>query len=354
MTSQREPQERKTHPTSGGRQPQRAWRLIPLGGLLVAAGLLLVVAVLDSRRPAPDRETPPRPTGTVAPLASPPEVTLKIEPLRTATAGDNLVADSLAVLRAQLFQLCWVAYAPTNYDPEQGIVPPAESIRADLQTLRAAGFTGLVTYGADLPIHPLAREAGFQGLILGVWDPTSPDELGKAAATAHDDVVLGYVVGNEGLDGRYDYAALQTALAELRRQTGKPVSTTEQWEDYADARLLDMGDWLFPNVHPYWHGITDPPQAVAWTVERYQELARQTSKPVVFKEVGLPSGGDPVVSEAAQQTYYQLLAASPVAFVAFEAYDQPWKQWAPVEPHWGLFRPDRSPKPAAAVACRSR
>jgi hypothetical protein len=38
-----------------------------------------------------------------------------------------------------------------------------------------------------------------------------------------------------------------------------------------------------------------------------------------------------------------------VRFVYFEAFDQPWKTHLPIEPHWGLFRSDRSPKALAAT-----
>ncbi|HID61128.1 MAG TPA: hypothetical protein EYP49_00050, partial [Anaerolineae bacterium] len=120
-----------------------------------------------------------------------------------------------------------------------------------------------------------------------------------------------------------------------------------------NPQVMNLGDWVFPNVHPYWHGITDPSQAVAWTEERFRELDAQTDKLVVFKEVGLPTGGDDQVNEAKQAEYYRLLQDTSVAFVYFEAFDQPWKDWAPVEPHWGLFRRDRSPKPVVQYVCRA-
>src|SRR5205823_9481233 len=37
-----------------------------------------------------------------------------------------------------------------------------------------------------------------------------------------------------------------------------------------------------------------------------------------------------------------------VRFVYFEAFDQPWKTHLPVEPHWGIFRSDRTPKVLAS------
>lgn len=108
-----------------------------------------------------------------------------------------------------------------------------------------------------------------------------------------------------------------------------------------------VGDWVCPNAHAYFQNITDPQLAVRWTVERYQEIASKTSKPVLFKEVGLPTAGNAKLSEQKQAEYYRLLQQTDVRFVYFEAYDQPWKDHLPIEPHWGLFRSssDRSPKP---------
>jgi hypothetical protein len=77
-------------------------------------------------------------------------------------------------LETRLYNIRWVAYAPTNFNPTAAppILPSDDSIRADLEVLKAAGFTGLVTYGAHLAVTPrIAEEAGFQGLLLGVWDP---------------------------------------------------------------------------------------------------------------------------------------------------------------------------------------
>jgi exo-beta-1,3-glucanase (GH17 family) len=245
-----------------------------------------------------------------------------------------------------LFSIRWIAYAPTNWNPVKGIQPSEASLRADLKTLHDAGFTGLVTYGADLPAIPrLASECGFRGMLLGVWDPKDPVELALAGREASNPLILGFIVGNEGLGERYDLDTLQHTVKALSDATGKPVTTSEQVNDYQDQRLLSLGDWICPNAHPFWNGRLEPHEAVRWTVEQYQSLLRRTVKPVLLKEVGLPSAGHARVSEAAQSDYYRLLMQTDVRFCFFEAYDQPWKQWSPVEPHWGLFRADRSAKP---------
>jgi len=181
-------------------------------------------------------------------------------------------------------------------------------------------------------------------MLFGVWDPSSEDEFALAKAAAQNEIVLGFVVGNEGLDERYDYEILKQAIEKLSAATGKPVTTTEQHTDYANPRLLELGDWIFPNTLPYFHRFIEPVEAAAWTERQYKKLASKTQKPVLFKEVGLPSEGDEGMSEQAQAEYYRQLQQTSVHFVYFEAFDQLWKTHLPVEPHWGLFRSDRTPK----------
>ena len=82
--------------------------------------------------------------------------------------------------------IVWVTYSPPNADPNKGLETSLDDIRADLEVLREAGFTGLVTYdsrgvmGKDLPV--IAEEAGFDGLIMGIWDPANEEELSNAKA----------------------------------------------------------------------------------------------------------------------------------------------------------------------------
>jgi exo-beta-1,3-glucanase (GH17 family) len=264
---------------------------------------------------------------------------------------------SLRELEEKLADLCWVAYAPTNFDPSRNLIPSNESIRADLEALRQARFTGIVTYSTDIvddisQFPFLAESVGMKGIILGIWDPTNNVEIAKAELAGRHNLVLGFCVGNEGLDQRYDLKTLSLAMDKVRRETLKPVATTEEIDDYGKAELLTLGDWVFPNVHPYWHNITEPIPAVEWTLSQYNDLKSRIQKPIMFKEVGLPTKGDPRLSEDNQTDYYQRLAATDTRFVYFEAFDQPWKTHASVEPHWGLLTSDRRPKRVVSCVCR--
>jgi exo-beta-1,3-glucanase (GH17 family) len=294
------------------------------------------------------------------------EATVQAAVARTITAAGTQTTvlpptptfeENLGMLEEKLPSLCWVAYSPTHFDPDAGVVPSEDDIRADLQTLHDGGLRGLVTYGSESTLRHIpriAREVGFQGVIMGVWSPTSVEEVAYAVEAVG--YVDGYSVGNEGLFfGRYDFDTLKAAMDNLRATTGKPVATTEVLNSYySNAQVRELGDWAFPNVHPYWNGVKDPQQAVVWTQQQFDNLNALfggSSRIVVLKEVGLPTAGDPELSEEGQAEYYKLLRSTDVKFFYFEAFDQPWKTSQPVEPYWGLFRSDRSSKPVVNYVC---
>jgi exo-beta-1,3-glucanase (GH17 family) len=300
------------------------------------------------------------------------------EPIKiTATQPSRLPQHAEQHLVDLFTRLCWVAYSPTHFDPTATPIrwPSEDDVREDLRVLRSVGFNGLVTYASNyadqdrpgqmLDISRLAQEAGFKGIIVGVWDPTNEDELQAAEQAGRHPVVVGYSVGNEGLDVRYDRETLVSAMERLRQATGKPVSTTEEANDYYEnSPLWTISDWIFPNVHPYFAGQRDPQEAVEWTEKVFETLESVSDEPLIFKEVGLPSGGDRDLSESRQARYYQLLQQTNVTYVVFEAFDAPWKHlghpgpdgtyWPDPEPHWGIFTSDRTPKEAVAGICPAR
>ncbi|MBN1200621.1 MAG: hypothetical protein JXJ20_02075 [Anaerolineae bacterium] len=267
--------------------------------------------------------------------------------------GGHAQDDLTAALIQKFDSFPWVAYSPTNYNPESDppVVPADADMAEDLRVLYEAGFRGIVTYGAGgvlSNVPRLAREAGFEGVVMGIWTPGDPDETMAAVTAAAD--VDGYVVGNEGINfGRYDFDTLKAAIIDLREQTGKPVTTTDVVSLYStDEALLTVGDWIFPTVHPYWQNYLDPVEAFDWTQEKYDGLQALTGDiAVVLKEVGLPTAGDEDLSEYQQAEYYLYMRDSGIRFVYFEAFDQPWKVEDGVGEHWGLFASDRTPKAAA-------
>lgn len=246
----------------------------------------------------------------------------------------------------------WISYAPTNFNPEQHKFPSEESIRQDIRKLVGCNYKGLITYGADSilgRVPGIAQEEGVKGFIMGIWDITSKEEFDNAVRSK--DFVDAYCVGNEGLaNSRYNRNELIHVMDSLRTIVLKPVTTTEPMPSY-DAEMIKIGDWPFPNSHPYWTGITDPEAAAKWTKQQYDRLDAMTDRHLMFKEVGLPTSGENNLNEDNQNKYYNylesLMGPYSVAFSYFEAFDQPWKDNMPVEPHWGIFDKDRNPKKTA-------
>ncbi len=254
---------------------------------------------------------------------------------------------------AKVDAIRWVAYGnPSALPGQDSYQQKIETIRQDLTVLRKAGFSGLVTYGASGIMGgkflSMAQALGYQGVIMGIWNPSSPNELKNARNASSLPIVLGYSIGNEGLYGnheRYTIPELCAAMADLRFNTGKPVATSEEIDDYSfHPELLFAGDWLFPNAHPYWHSTKRPLAAVKWETARYADMADNTKRFVLFKEVGLPTSGAGGLSEADQDLYYGELAKTDVRFVYFEGFDQPSKDNTSVEPYWGIFDAERNPK----------
>ena len=182
-------------------------------------------------------------------------------------------------------------------------------------------------------------------------DDVRLEEIANALAAA--EFADGYGIGNEGLDGcggsLYTRDTLVATMDQLRAATSKPVTTSEQIEDYLDGCadfLLANGDWLFPIIHPFNNGVRDPKEGAEWTEKEYRSLVELTDKFVFAKESGWPTDGDQAATEENQEAYFNALKGRSAKYGYFEAFDQPWKdtQVFAWEPHWGLFRDNRSPK----------
>ncbi len=247
----------------------------------------------------------------------------------------------------------WVAYSAPNPNPDGSYYQPtAADIYRDLLALKKANFTGLITYGSagimGKQFLTIAQSLGYQGVIMGIWNPRSQDELNNARNAASLPIVLGYGVGNEGLSrlrARYSIADLCSAISALHAGAGKPATTSEDIEAYyRQPELLNTGDWVFPISHPYWHFTKYALDAIQWERDQYAALQDKTDRYIFFKEVGLPTAGAFGLSEANQDLYYRGLAGTEVRFAYFEGFDQPSKTQASVEPHWGIFHSDLTPK----------
>lgn len=253
----------------------------------------------------------------------------------------------------------WVAYSPPDYDPNISRVPSLAQIGKSLDRLYADGTRALFLYTLDGPLSEVPRMAkarGFETVVASIFYYDRA-QLGreKAAAVLNARHIDAFVVGVEGLlQGRYTRAELELELRDMKALTGRPVTTVEPAELYLrDPTLAQLGDWVFPTIHPWYANIRDPIEGVRFTVAQYEALRKLagTNRWVSAAEAWWPSGGGPGASEAAQATFYARLWAAGIPAVAGEAFAQPWKAWTegPFGPEWSLYDASGGPKAVVTV-----
>ncbi len=247
-------------------------------------------------------------------------------------------------------------------------------VRRQLALLRPK-FDGLVLYRCDDDTASLldaAAALGYRAALLTVWDPNSSREVATAAALVarfQGRLAIAVSVGSEGLmEHRYTLDQLESAARQLRNRAGGrqavEITTAEPWWLYLKcdddaARLGAFGDFVSVNIHVVWDAdIADPAAAANWTADRAIEVQQLTRKLLLVREAGFPGGGEsprPTARFAFDRgmqarfwTAWQLRSEQgplpPIA--AFEAIDNPQKQWRSFEDQWGLLSTDLAPYPA--------
>jgi exo-beta-1,3-glucanase (GH17 family) len=197
----------------------------------------------------------------------------------------------------------------------------------------------------------LARALGFTAVIAGLyWYDESQLACERAAALAERAWVEGFVLGNQGLlSGRYSLDRLATEIERLEAESGRPVTTCEPGGRYLDdRRLLGLGDWIFPNVHPWYASRRAVDEGIAFVEAQYLAIPEAAQgRTVVLKEVWWPSAGDPAATPDGQAEFFRRLRRTDLPLVFGAAYDASWNtSEEPVGQHWGLHADDGAPKPA--------
>jgi exo-beta-1,3-glucanase (GH17 family) len=276
------------------------------------------------------------------------------ETLREVCMPAGPVVDALQTCRN------WITYAPSRpYNPDTGTYPNEDQLRANLQQLFDEGFRGLVTYSLDGTLREvprIAKEVGFAQVIAGIfWFDSAQLAREKSAAQEELPFIDAFILGNEGLlFGRYTRSDLEREIAALRTLTGRPVTTTETGGQYlADPSLAAVGDFVMPNIHPWFANVRTIPEAVQFTANELQAIRAIVApgRAVVVKESWWPTGGgDPAATEANQIAYFDGLAATSVHFLPGESFDQFWKTAEGTQgPHWGYHSDVAAPKPIVAA-----
>lgn len=279
----------------------------------------------------------------------------------------------------------WVSFHSPTFSPHSPPGTEAErearedTILKELIDLRQAGvdvervkqdgtpvLDGVILFAHhDINVAALADEAGFNAIIMHIYvdhkNATKPD-LRSAIEMSSVDAVKGYCLGHD--PGVTRVKDLARWMEELRKATGKPVTTTFPLSFYAGERgreFVEIGDWLFPDVHAHWHIGMTPQQALKETrdaVDRVAALPR--NKPALLKMISYPSGGAEGLTEETQRRFYEGLGnikLPPGIYASvFNAYDLPWKNrdegFLLPEYYVGLFTEKGKPKPALEVVTR--
>ena len=279
-----------------------------------------------------------------------------------------------------------------------GALPSRAQLREDLEILRQH-WSMLRMYssqGSAETVLQLIREEKIpMKVMLGVWiatevrsgdDGTVLEEFPQARAAnrreiaaairlanAYPDIVCAVSVGNETQvfwsSHKVPLQTLVDAIREVRGQTRVAVTAADDfnfWNKPESRQVAAEIDFIVAHIYAMW--AKQPlDRGMPFTEEKYAEVsAMHPGRLIVLGEAGWatqkhPAGeqGDLIrgeASEEAQKAYYSQFIAwttrERIANFYFEAFDENWKGGAEpdeAEKHWGLFRADRTPKPAVAA-----
>lgn len=289
-----------------------------------------------------------------------------------------------------------VAYGPhRDGQRPRGASPTRAQVREDLEII--ARHWGLVRiYGAreagDTVLAAI-RESGIpMKVVLGLWLAAEDrrDSTGRVLerlpaarqenrreieaavrlAREHPQAVAAIAVGNETQvfwsGNRLPSERLVEVIRETRARTRVPVTTADDynfWNKPESRAVAAECDFVFTHLHPLWNGASLE-GAVPWIETQLAAIrALHPDREVVIGETGWATKrnneGDQgrlmkgALGEAEQARFIRdlraWLATSRVPTFTFEAFDENWKGSSDpdeVEKHWGLYRADRTPKPA--------
>ena len=280
------------------------------------------------------------------------------------------------VLTALQQSRAWINYIPARpFDFQIGKQPvPEDQLRLELEMLHAQGFRGLITnamaYGLEAAPR-IAGEIGFQHVIAKLWWPDEETfALEKQNLAAEIDSIDAIVVGNETVNkavhrGELGDAAverLRTEIEAMQAAYGKPVTTGLHVHDwmYHPEIATEFGDFVFPNLQPWWVvARNDPEMAANWVVGAYESIRTTPGMPegrvVVVQEASFPTNAvqqelAPGATPEHQKIFCQRLIESGIPFVYGFSFDV-WfaQESSPPGGFGGLWDDHRQPKPVVEI-----
>lgn len=248
-------------------------------------------------------------------------------------------------------------------DPEKGLFPSVAEINQDLSLL-AGKVHAVRTYSVLNGLEQVPELAAQHKLntTIGAWISSDPvasqkevDTLISISRGKHDNIVR-TLVGNESIMRKeVSVEELIVYLRRVRKQTWRPVSTSETWDIWiAHPELANEVDFIATHILPYWEGIPIE-DALDYVFDRYHALQEAfPNKPIVLTEVGWPSDGQPIRGAKASRAnqvkflrdFLNRAKDEGLIYYVVEAFDQPWKQSMEGSSgaYWGIFNADRQAK----------
>ncbi len=360
-----------------------AFLVRPARDLRAALGAVLVLGVVSGCAGAPKPAT-----SASVPTAVPAVVPASVAAGATAFAREEpFVVRPFRPFDGERWIGNAVAYGPHRDGQRPGGASPSRrDLREDLD-LMAKHWSLLRVYQAQGPAESLMviidAERRPMKVMLGLWiDPVdsmaNQREIDAAVRLArqYPAIVLAVCVGNEtqvSWSGhRSPPATLIAALRQVRARTSLPVTTADDFNFWNKPESGDVArevDFVTTHMHPLWNGI-QLEDAVGWTERTLASIrTAQPERPVVLGEVGWATQRNDLgdqgklmkgrLGEAEQKVFFDELNAwverERIPTFVFEAFDENWKGGgdpAEVEKHWGLYRADRTPKPALGGTAR--
>lgn len=293
------------------------------------------------------------------------------------------------------FKANGISYGPFRKGQRPGgNGPTKDQIREDLKILEKDQWQMIRTYGTE----PFARkvcevikeEKLNLKVMIGAWVETEKDKPEKKAinqgqvdraiklANEFPDCVVAVSVGNESQVfwsfHKVEQATLINYLRHVRKNIKQPVTVADDfnfWNTDESKNVANEIDFIVTHAYAMWLG-QQLDDAIQWTNQQYDIVQKKhPDHLIVIGETGWATQkanhgeqaklikGKPGEKEQVRflREFLTWAQKRKVPYFYFEAFDEPWKGGddpAEVEKHWGIYRVDRTPKPAMKALLKQR
>ena len=293
------------------------------------------------------------------------------------------------------FKANGISYGPFRKGQSPGGKGPTkEQIREDLKILEKDQWQMIRTYGTEpfaRKVCEVIREEKLSlKVMIGAWIETEKDKPEKKAANQGQvdraiklanefpNNVVAVSVGNESQVfwsfHKVEQKTLIKYLRQVRTKIKQPVTVADDfnyWKTEESKKVANEIDFIVTHAYAMWLG-QQLEDAIQWTESQIEAVQKMhPDHLIVIGETGWATQkanhgeqaklikGQPGENE--QTTFLREFLSwaqkRKIPYFYFEAFDEPWKGGddpAEVEKHWGIYRVDRTPKPAMKALLKSR